>query len=145
MRHDRKQANPRLALTFLTGLLFVTGFGCTDPAKDNPKVFAATGIVKFKDGRPVANASVKFAGNKDNEYSVGGSTKDDGTFSLVTIVLRNTQKPLQGAPEGDYEVTVILPFAEDQSGGQQIKVDSKYTVKAQDNNNFAITIAAPKK
>ncbi len=132
-----------LALLLVSGLALVAGFGCGDPGKDDPKVHAVKGTVKFKNGTPLAKGFVQFRGANPDEV-INGLTEADGSFALTTLLAKNNRK-LAGAPAGEYEVTITLPMAQDQSGGGEIRLPVKYTVKAQDDNNFLITIEPPRK
>jgi len=127
----------------LAGLCLFAGFGCKDPAKDDPKLHKAIGTIKLKNGKPVETAIVNFAGANPADLTINGATDAEGNFSLSTIMINGNRK-LVGAPAGEYEVTVILPLDAKQSGGGAVKV-GKLTVKASDDNNFPITIDPAKK
>ncbi len=132
-----------LALWLVAVVAMAASPGCGNAGKDDPKVYPAKGSVKYKNGKPLAQGVVRFTGTNPDEV-INGFTEADGSFALNTL-LTKTNRKLPGAPAGEYEVTITLPMGQDQSGGGEIRLPSKYTVKAQDDNNFAITVEAPRK
>ena len=59
--------------------------------------YKVTGTVKFSDGTPLTKGTVLFTSDK---HSATGPIQEDGTYSLTTL------KPGDGAPPGDYKVTL---------------------------------------
>lgn len=132
-----------LTLWLGASLIMVANFGCGDPGRDDPKVYPVKGTVKFKNGKPLVQGFVSFKGNNPDEV-INSFTEADGSFALSTVLAKSKRK-LPGVPAGDYQVTVTLPMGQDQSGGGSMDLPTKYTVKPQDDNNFAITIESPRK
>ncbi|MBI2808112.1 MAG: carboxypeptidase regulatory-like domain-containing protein [Planctomycetes bacterium] len=131
-----------LRLSVLGIALAFMGAGCASD-RDDPKVHAARGTLKFKNGKPIVNAVLQFTGAKQQEMTVNGFTDDSGNFILQTVLAK---KKIAGAPPGDYDVTIVLPMDEKQSGGgPPIKLAKKLTVKASDDNVFDIAIDSPRK
>ncbi len=87
--------------TFSFGLLAGTILlfaGCGGAAKDAPTTVAAGGTITFN-GKPVPKASVSFTSDKGK--AIMGETDDQGNFTLTT------NEPGDGAPVGDYVVTLV--------------------------------------
>lgn len=140
----------------LAGLLFSLT-GCDDSAK--PKTVAATGSVTFKKKSPAAGALLVFhPSDPALEKRIGGkpfaTVKEDGTYILTTYAEGD------GAPEGDYGVTVqwqskakegkLSLGSEGGGGGASLINEAKYgnpqkpfqkvTVKKGDKNEFAFDV-----
>src|SRR4051794_30838062 len=87
------------------GALAVMVFGCS--ANKGPRLYPVTGVVRIN-GEPAKDVNVMFtpvtppAGN-DVPLSPAAVTKEDGSFQLMSF------QPGDGAPAGDYLVTVIYP------------------------------------
>src|SRR5262249_14892195 len=85
-------------------LLAVVLMAADDPQPKQPACHPATGQV-FYEGKPVAGAVVVFhpQGDKaDPKIRHAAETDKEGKFSLTTF------KKGDGAPAGDYKVTVVL-------------------------------------
>jgi hypothetical protein len=92
----------RLAAGLLAAVL-CAGPGCGAPAR--PAAVPAAGKVTFKKKTPAAGALVVFhPADPEFEKRIGGKpvgkVKDDGMFALTTY------EPDDGAPEGEYGVTI---------------------------------------
>lgn len=87
---------------FGAALLSIALVGCAEAKPDRTPVFPAKGTITFK-GQPVAGALVALhpkapiAGTPNPRANVG----KDGAFQVSTYVTAD------GAPEGDYTVTVL--------------------------------------
>ena len=79
----------------IPALFFVAFAGC---GSKGPAIVPVSGTVTL-DGNPVANAAVMFAPTSGGRPAEG-TTGTDGKFQLTT------EKPADGAMEGEYEVTV---------------------------------------
>jgi len=89
-------------LSVALGLCLLSG-GCS-----NGDLARVHGKVTLDDGAPVANATVVFENSATN-VSASGTTADDGTYELMSL------KPGDGAPPGNYAVTVHHPMPADSS------------------------------
>lgn len=121
-----------------------------------PEVVPAGGQVVFKKSTPAAGALVVFhPADQTLEKRIGGKpfakVKDDGTFALTTYAEGD------GAPEGDYGVTVDwrgkakdVKFTIGEGGGGAALLNPKYgnpqqpvfkvTVKKGDANRFTLDV-----
>src|SRR5580765_5231652 len=77
-----------------------------------PKTYPATGTVT-KAGRAMKGGSIRFSLASDPTMVVTSEIGDDGGFKLRTV---KDSRMADGAPEGEYEVTVQPPVTE-QAGG----------------------------
>ncbi len=149
----------KVMIPVLLAGLFCSLAGCSDSSK--PAVVAATGKVTFKKNAPAAGALIVFhPSDPALEKKIGGkpfaTVKDDGTFALTTYAEGD------GAPEGDYGVTVQwnakpkegkLSFGSDGNGagatasminvakyGNPAQPFQKVTVKKGGKNEFAFDV-----
>jgi hypothetical protein len=104
-----------------------------------PKTCAAGGSVTWKEGQPMKGGSVLFSSKTDHEISVAGQIQDDGTFILHTIIDRSRRA---GAPEGDYQVSVIPPLQGGHKGVPPIAVPGTFTIVSGGENKFKIQVDA---
>jgi hypothetical protein len=116
-------------------LLFAVGCG---PA-GLPKTYPANGTVVYKGGRPMKGGSVQFTSTQDPGLKVIGAIGDDGTFALTTI---RDQARADGAPEGEYRVTVLPPLQGEHKGLPPIMLPQTYKVGTTD-NQFKIQLNVP--
>jgi hypothetical protein len=135
-------------------VLFVGIVGCS-PSK--PATVPVVGKVMFKKTTPAAGALVVFHPVKpETETLIGGkpfaTVKEDGTFTLTTF------QQDDGAPEGEYKVTVDwrkksdkkLSLGSEGGGDAGSMIQAKYgnpaspafpfTVKKGEPNNFVIEV-----
>ncbi|MBI1833159.1 MAG: hypothetical protein HYR84_17090 [Planctomycetes bacterium] len=125
---------------FAATILF--GVGCNrEPPL--PKTHAVNGAVVYKNGAPMKGGSITFSSAEDPMLRVLSEIGPDGGFSLRTA--KNNQSA-DGAPEGEYQVTVQPPPIAVKEGGQGKPVEpillaQKYRVEAKDNT---IKIELPK-
>jgi len=85
--------------------------GCGKSPDPLPQTQPVKGKVVYPGGDPVAGASVRFQSKSDITVTVSATTADDGTFSLRTM---RDGLTADGAPEGQYRVTVTPPDTGDQ-------------------------------
>jgi hypothetical protein len=85
---------------------------------------------------------VEFQSLTDPALIVRGTIKPDGTFTLTTRNQAGKEAP--GAVEGQYRVTVHPAMTENQSI-EPIQVSELFTVKAQDDNRFTITVTGSRR
>jgi hypothetical protein len=80
--------------------------GCTSPAL--PRTYPASGSVVYSNGQPLSDGAVLFTPTAgDPLLRILGEVAKDGTFTLRTQ--KDNQK-VEGAPAGEFEVQVLLPF-----------------------------------
>src|SRR5581483_9841760 len=86
-----------------TGALVALAFGCT--GNKGPRLYPVKGMVRIN-GEPAKDVNIMFTPvtppeGLDGPLSPAAVTGPDGTFELMSF------KPGDGAPAGDYLVTVI--------------------------------------
>jgi hypothetical protein len=132
-----------MAARFLLGLLPVFCFcllGCNHKPSSLPKTYSVTGLVVYKDGKPVAGGSIFFRSVTDTSFAASGDIDKDGKFSLSTV--KDNEK-VRGVPEGEYRVTVQPPIPPDQRTAPAIDLPQTFKVGAKD-NQFTIEVEARK-
>jgi hypothetical protein len=120
--------------------------GCN--AAGLPKTYPVTGSVVYKGGQPLKGGMVQFTPVGDSPLRVVGPIQEDGRFTLAT---QKDNAKADGAPEGDYRVTVILPLQADPRGGLSdphrgvppIVLPKTYKVEAKDDNELKIELPQP--
>jgi hypothetical protein len=121
----------------LAGAGVLLAFGCNGPPP-LPKTYPAGGTV-LKGKEPMKAGSIQFVNKDDPLLLIIGDIGTDGTFKLRTV--KDTQTA-DGAPEGEYDVTVQPPAVEDSRGGIEgahkhvppIPLGKKYKVEPRDNS-----------
>jgi hypothetical protein len=106
-----------------------------------PKTFPASGSVAWKNGQPLKGGSIQFRSEATPDLRVVGKIQDDGSFTLETILER---QKVTGAPEGEYEVSVIPPLEGEHKGVPPITVPGRFKVVPGGENRFTIQIESPK-
>jgi hypothetical protein len=92
----------------LPGLVLVIAMaGCS-----GGRVAPVSGTVTLSDGQPAAGVTVCFS-DRANRVSASGTCDERGRYRLTTF------QPGDGAPPGDYDVTVHPPTPEDSSQAQK--------------------------
>jgi hypothetical protein len=105
----------RLFVAISLALAVLAGSGCSRPAK-KPAAVKVTAKVLFRQSTPANGAFVVFhPTNPELEKQMGGRpfgyVMEDGTVSLTTY------QQGDGAPEGEYGVTVVWETKGDPKGG----------------------------
>ena len=103
-----------------------------------PKTYKVTGKVIHKGGKSVKDGGVQFSSLTDSSFTVSGDLAEDGSFTLHTIKGRERA---DGAPEGEYKVTILMPQSSDQRGVPAIELPKRYKVEPKD-NDFVLEIPA---
>jgi hypothetical protein len=101
-------------------ILLIGVAGCSKSAADG--VYPVSGTVRYN-GRPVANAQVTFHPvNEANRKAVRpvGKVDDQGRFALTSF------KDGDGAPAGEYKVTVVWYLARPARAGSDETVSANY-------------------
>lgn len=116
--------------------------GCSKSEQSGPAIHPAKGVLT-RDGKPVgALFQVDFKpAEKGSDVTITGVTNEQGVFELGTTGASGNRKT--GAPEGTYEVTVMTPMDEKQSGGALVKLPQKVTIKP-GSNDLRIDLPAKK-
>jgi hypothetical protein len=115
---------------------------CSAVGASDPKTYPVKGKVVRKGGRPFPGGAITFRAVKNPSVMANGTINaQDGTFALHTLVVegRRNQK-LPGAPAGEYTVLIIPAMGKDQTANSPIHVEKRYTVQAEDSNEFTITV-----
>jgi hypothetical protein len=102
-----------------------------------PKTFPASGSVAWKGGQPLKGGSIQFRSETKPDLRVVGKIQDDGTFTLNTI---SDREKTGGAPEGQFEVSVIPPLEGEHKGVPPISVPGKFKIVPGGENKFTIEI-----
>ncbi|QDU77225.1 hypothetical protein Pan97_42870 [Bremerella volcania] len=91
----------RMQYVSVAVLLFaVSSLGLLGCSGNGGATEVVTGTVTFTDGSPVSGGTIIFADTQKNSSSVG-YIQEDGTYTLGTF------GESDGAPQGNYKVTVI--------------------------------------
>jgi hypothetical protein len=106
-----------------------------------PKTFPASGTVAWKSGQPLKGGSIQFRSEANPDLRVVGKIQDDGSFTLETILER---QKVTGAPDGEYEVSVIPPLEGEHKGVPPISVPGRFKVVPGGENSFTIQIESQK-
>jgi hypothetical protein len=116
--------------------------GCSAPRASDPKTFAVKGKVVRKDGRPFPGGAITFRSVKNPALTANGTiSAQDGTFALHTLMVEGRRnEKLLGAPAGEYTVLIIPAMGKDQTANPPISIEKRYTVQAEDGNEFTITV-----
>jgi hypothetical protein len=130
----------RLAGTGLVGLAVVLAGGCGGSGPKRPKTVPVSGQLMYKDKakglQPAAGATVIFnpKAQPDEKYPIfpKGTVKEDGTFQLTTYAEGD------GAPEGEYGITVVWQIGKGGFGGEGAGPD-KLGNRYGDNKNPKMT------
>jgi hypothetical protein len=132
----------RMGRLLLGGLLAIglCAVGC-GPRGSMPKTYKVTGSVIVKGGKPLSSGAIQFSPVADTSYSVTGDISNDGTFTLRTV---KGNDRANGAPEGEYRVTILLPIPEDQRAPPPIVLPKTCKVEPKD-NHFSFEIDPPRK
>jgi hypothetical protein len=124
----------------LVSMLLMTS-GC---ARKSPKVktYPVTGYVVSKGGTSLAGGSICFRSLADTSLIATGDIKEDGTFTLHTLIDKNK---LAGTAEGKYQVTVLPPLpANHQSTVRPITLAQAYQVEPKE-NQFQIEVLSARR
>jgi hypothetical protein len=135
----------RAAGTLLLALLLLA-VGCKS-SRAQVKTYPLTGTVKYRNGQVLEGGMVEFRATDPQQLcSVHADVKADGTFAATTICENSI---LNGAPEGTYTATVVLPPPPEQKQRPTIyslPPTTTFKVEPGDRNHFDIVLpaAAPK-
>ncbi len=114
-----------------------------------PRSYPAVGNVAYKGGQPLKGGSIQFNTAADPLLRVVAEISENGEFKLHTI---KDNAKAEGAPEGDYQVTVTLPrpvhAAGDVVGAHKslppVTLERTYKVEAHENTiKIELPIAPP--
>ena len=115
--------------------VFLLGVAACSRAKMGlPKTYPVTGKAVYRDGSPVPEGSLEFYPISGTSYRPRGFIRD-GTFTLKTVA-ENTS--LDGAPEGEYRVTIIL--GQGQEPGPPLQYGKTVKVRTGENNEITLTL-----
>jgi hypothetical protein len=132
-------SKPYASAALLLGCLLAAS-GCGRSPK--VKVYPVKGTVVSKGGIAVAGGSISFQAVNDTQSSVVGVIKDDGSFSLHTLV---RDAKVEGAAEGTYKVTVMPPLpADHKTMVNPIALNKTFEVKPGE-NEFRIEVEPPRR
>jgi hypothetical protein len=137
----RSRRTARVCFRLLVVLALAAGCG---PPATLPKTYPVRGKVVYKDGQPMDGGLVEFHSTRDPLVRATAEIGPDGRFTLATPTER---RPVPGAPDGDYSVTVLPRMEGDQAKQPMpdpINLARTYTVKPDDTNDLTITLDRPK-
>lgn len=106
-----------------------------------PPTHEVTGTVSDAKGKPYNGGMVQFTSPADSTLTVTGMIASDGKYALKTAQGRNLG---QGAPEGEYKVTLIPPISSDQTGAPPSELPGLARVKA-GANRIDLRVGTPPK
>jgi hypothetical protein len=105
--------------------------GCNEKkGGDLPQTYPVKGKVLDTKGNPLKGGTVQFDTGKLVDMSVMGMIEPDGIFTIKTF--RDKAESV-GAPEGDYQVTVLPPLGDGNAPPQPIIAFKRFQVEAKDN------------
>jgi hypothetical protein len=106
--------------------------GCSDSGKSGglPATYPVTGKVVDANGNPLKGGTVQFDAGKGADLSVLGVIGADGTYTVKTF--RDKQEA-DGAPEGEYQVTVTFLLGGTNAPPAPVTLTSRFKVEARDN------------
>jgi hypothetical protein len=112
---QRENTSPRPPALFLTVLLSVVTWGCSDrDPLSGLTLYPVKGKVTLPDGKTMAGLKVNFWG-PTNDYATTGS---DGTFAFTGRK--------EGLPAGDYRVSVEIAYTAKASKNATLPFPSRY-------------------
>ena len=133
------------ASLLLAGMLALFIPACS-PSKDaGPKTYPVKGKVVDQQGKPFGKGMIEFRAQAAS-LNAFGEIQEDGSFTLHTMA--DTAK-LGGAPEGEYQVTLVPPQSADRTTAKgppprPIILPTPYRVKQED-NDFTVKFVRPKR
>lgn len=118
------------ALALFMGALLLVGCGGGKKSGDLPKTYPVKGKVVDQKGNPMKGGAVQFDSGKGGDMTVVGTINPDGTYVVKTF---RDKTEMDGAPEGEYEVTVTFPLGEGNAPPPPVTLSKKFKVEAKDN------------
>jgi hypothetical protein len=93
-------------------------------------------------GTPFSGGLVQFKPQGSAAITTSGAIGADGSFTLSSFI---EEQKVAGATEGPHTVTILPPQGQDQGAArgqsvQPIDLRETFTVKAEGENNFTITL-----
>jgi hypothetical protein len=116
-------------LALLAGALLLAG--CSSRKPPLPSTYPVTGKVLDTRGAPLKGGTVQFDSGQPTDLSVVGLIEPDGTFTVKTF--RNKDE-MNGAPEGEYRLTINFPLSSDHVASPPVTLPNPYRVQPKDNN-----------
>ena len=111
-------------------VLFAAMMGCA-AGEELPRTYYVTGTAYDADGKPLTEGLVHFQHASDSTFTVSGSIGPNGSFTLKTL---KGKSMLEGAPEGEYQVTIIPGVPKGQHGAAPaIVFPQTFRVEAKEN------------
>jgi hypothetical protein len=119
-------------------LLLAALAGCGAAGPEPPKTYPVTGTVWLKKGQPAQGGLVELQPTTAaGQHTTNGHIGADGAFTVMTLA---GNKKLEGAPEGQYRVTVTLT-SQDQQNTASYQLPEPFTVKADGKNELVIDLS----
>jgi hypothetical protein len=126
--------------------------GCGEVKLEVPQTYPARGTLLDRAGKPMAEAHVRLspASGADNQLIISGVSDTDGAFTLQTQHMNDAARKgvREGAPAGDYRVTIIPNSQYDQlKGPPPVATWRPQTVKIEPQENtlrFEVVINSPR-
>ena len=136
----------RLPVGFLlAGTLALFIPACSPPIETGPKTFPVKGKVVDQQGKSFGKGMIEFRA-KSSPLHAFGEIQEDGSFTLHTMADKGK---LDGAPEGEYQVTLVPPQSADRTTAKgppplPITLPTPYRVKPE-GNDFTVKFVRPKR
>jgi hypothetical protein len=113
---------------------------CKETKLEVPETYPVKGKLTDKAGKPIAEAHVQLnpSSGTDNMLQINGTSGADGSFVLQTRHINDAAQKLarEGAPPGEYRVTIMPNVLNDQLKGPPPTVSWKpQTVKIEPKEN----------
>ena len=127
----------------LAVLVVCLAAGCSSgKRKEIPATHPVSGKVTYKDGKPVAGGVINFQPvSGDTQTSTAAEIQSDGSFTLFT---NSDKERVEGAPPGEYQVTVTPPQGGEQANLPPVTLNKTCKVP-EGGTTFTFTIDAPPK
>ena len=136
----------RAGAAVLSGVVCLLVLAGCSGGVDVPKTYPVTGKVIGKNGLNVGGAGIRFE-SKDPNIIITGDIQEDGSFTLKT---HKGKASADGAPEGEYRVTITVPSPADRATAGRRAVIPAITlpktckIKPNEENHFNFEVERPR-
>lgn len=127
-------------LFLLVGMLLIVGCGGGTKTGSIAKTYPVTGKVVDAKGKPLTGGTVQFETGQAGDMTITGNIGSDGSYTVKTF---RDKDQADGAPEGEYQVTVMPPLGSDNAAPAPVTLSKKFKVEAKD-NTFDIDLSKMK-
>jgi hypothetical protein len=112
------------------GVSLLIGCGGSKKTGGLPATYPVKGKVVDTKGNPLKGGSVQFDPGKAADMSVVGAIGPDGTYTVKTF---RDKLEADGAPEGDYEVTVTFLLGDSNAPPAPVTLTNRCKVETKEN------------